>query len=159
MKRERIDILNEMEKAYDIEFTNYQLDILLGNTGGYSRRQTGKTFGLACKAILECLVDDEKNTRIYVILPSTNQIRNFINYLRVLMNKLKIDYKIESNKAVKVNNSIICFKTDSRNELRGLVFDYLLIDDANVLVNVNQYFIQALQDFNPGSTIIEVGTE
>ena len=29
MKRERIDILNEMEKAYDIEFTNFQLDILL----------------------------------------------------------------------------------------------------------------------------------
>ena len=75
------------------------------------------------------------------------------------MNKLKIDYKIESNKAVKINNSIICFKTDNRNGLRGLVFDYLLIDDANVLVNVNQYFIQALQDFNPGSTIIEVGTE
>ena len=74
------------------------------------------------------------------------------------MHKLKIDYKIESNKAVKVNNSIICFKTDNRNGLRGLVFDYLLIDetsfdmrylnaknDGSIIKNIQKYILKKMR--------------
>ena len=47
----KVQIINKMEEVYDIEFTEEQIDVLLGDLSVEIERQKGKTFVIACKAI------------------------------------------------------------------------------------------------------------
>lgn len=159
--KKKTDIVNIMEAVFEIEFTDEQIGVLIADEDAIIKRQRGKTFVIACKAILECLSDDE--SLILVISHNKMQSKMMKDYINVLLHRLEecieMSYLIGTNE-IKINQSTIKLKEDSRDSLRGYrqCFNYILIDDADLVSNINTLFVNLLL-LNVNSIVIGVRTD
>ena len=159
--KDKIDIINIMETAFEVEFTDEQINVLIADEDAIIKRQLGKTFVIACKAILECLSNDESS--ILAISHNKMQSKVMKDYINVLLHRLEnyIEmHYIVGVSEIEINKSTITLKADSRDSLRGCsqCFNYILIDDADLISNINSLFINLLL-LNSNSVAIEVRTE
>lgn len=159
--KKKTDIVNIMEAVFEIEFTDEQIGVLIADEDAIIKRQRGKTFVIACKAILECLSDDE--SLILVISHNKMQSKMMKDYINVLLHRLEecieMSYFVGTNE-IKINQSTIKLKEDSRDSLRGYrqCFNYILIDDADLVSNINTLFVNLLL-LNVNSIVIGVRTD
>lgn len=161
--KKKTEIVNIMETVFKIEFTDEQIGVLIADEDAIIKRQRGKTFVIACKAILECLLSNDNGSFILVISHSRMQSKMMKDYINVLLRRLEehieMSYFIDGDK-IRINQSIIRLKEDSRDSLRHYrqCFDYVLIDDADLVSNVNALFVDLLL-LNENSIVIGVRTE
>lgn len=159
--KKKTEIVNIMEAVFEIEFTDEQIGVLIADEDAIIKRQRGKTFVIACKAILECLSNDE--SLILVISRNKMQSKMMKDYINVLLHRLEecieMSYFIGTNE-IKINQSTIKLKEDSRDSLRGYrqCFNYILIDDADLVSNINSLFVNLLL-LNVNSIVIGVRTD
>lgn len=169
--KKKTDIVNIMETVFKIEFTDEQIGVLIADEDAVIKRQQGKTFVIACKAILECLSSNNDGSLILVISNNKMQSKMMKDYINVLLRRLEdhllccLEDHIEmsyfvGNDRIRINQSIIKLIDDSRDSLRGYrqCFDYVLIDDADLVSNINTLFIDLLL-LNSNSIVIGVRTE
>jgi hypothetical protein len=159
--KKKTEIVNIMEAVFEIEFTDEQIGVLIADEDAIIKRQRGKTFVIACKAILECLSNDE--SLILVVSRNKMQSKMMKDYINVLLHRLEecieMSYFIGTNE-IKINQSTIKLKEDSRDSLRGYrqCFNYILIDDADLVNNINSLFVNLLL-LNVNSIVIGVRTD
>lgn len=161
--KKKTDIVNIMETAFKVEFTDEQIGVLIADEDAIIKRQQGKTFVIACKAILECLSSNDDGSLILVVSHSRMQSKIMKDYINVLLRRLEehieMSYFID-NDGIRINQSIVKLKEDSRDSLRGYrqCFDYVLVDDADLISNINTLFIDLLL-LNSDSIVIGVRTD
>lgn len=126
----KVKVINMMEEIYNIRFTDEQIDVLLGDLSVEIERQKGKTFVIACKAILESIVAT-KPIKIKICVKTKNDLKNMRDYIRVLANKMNIEYTCNKEDSITILNGTIFISPVNNNGLI-CVFPckYLLIDDV-----------------------------
>lgn len=124
----KVQIINKMEEVYDIEFTEEQIDVLLGDLSVEIERQKGKTFVIACKAILESIVATEP-IDIKICVKTKNDLKNMIDYIRVLSNKINIKYTCKKDVITILNGTISIIEVKNSVPHGFLNYEYVLIDD------------------------------
>lgn len=125
----KVKVINMMEEIYNIRFTDEQIDVLLGDLSVEIERQKGKTFVIARKAILESIVAT-KPIKIKIYVKTKNDLKNMRDYIRVLANKMNIEYTCNKEDSITILNGSITIIIIQGNRLFGsFTCDYLLIDD------------------------------
>lgn len=125
---EKVRVINKMEEVYDIQFTDEQIDVLLGDLSVEIERQKGKTFVIACKAILESIVSTEP-IKIKIHVKSKREVKNMKDYIRVLAKKMKLEYKCKEDTIIILNGTIFISPVNDRL-ICVFPCKYLLIDDV-----------------------------
>lgn len=126
---EKVIIINTMEEVYDIQFTDEQIDVLLGDLSVEIERQRGKTFVIACKAILESIVAKEP-IKIKIHVKSKAEVKNMKDYIRVLAKKMKLEYKCKEDIVTILNGTIFISSVNNSGLVCVFPCKYLLIDDV-----------------------------
>lgn len=126
---EKVRVINKMEEVYDIQFTDEQIDVLLGDLSVEIERQKGKTFVIACKAILESIVATEP-IKIKIHVKTKAEVKNMRDYIRVLAKKIKLEYKCKENIVTILNGTIFISPVNNNGLICVFPCKYLLIDDV-----------------------------
>ncbi len=126
---EKVRVINKMEEVYDIQFTDEQIDVLLGDLSVEIERQKGKTFVIACKAILESIVSTEP-IKIKIHVKSKREVKNMKDYIRVLAKKMKLEYKCKEDTIIILNGTIFVSPVNNNGLICVFPCKYLLIDDV-----------------------------
>lgn len=126
---EKVRVINKMEEVYDIQFTDEQIDVLLGDLSVEIERQKGKTFVVACKAILESIVSTEP-IKIKIHVKSKREVKNMKDYIRVLAKKMKLEYKCKEDTIIILNGTIFISPVNNNGLICVFPCKYLLIDDV-----------------------------
>ena len=126
---EKVRVINKMEEVYDIQFTDEQIDVLLGDLSVEIERQKGKTFVIACKAILESIVATEP-IKIKIHVKTKAEVKNMRDYIRVLAKKIKLEYKCKENTVTILNGTIFISPVNNNGLICVFPCKYLLIDDV-----------------------------
>ena len=126
---EKVRVINKMEEVYDIQFTDEQIDVLLGDLSVEIERQKGKTFVIACKAILESIVATEP-IKIKIHVKTKAEVKNMRDYIRVLAKKIKLEYKCKENIITILNGTIFISPVNNNGLICVFPCKYLLIDDV-----------------------------
>ena len=126
---EKVRVINKMEEVYDIQFTDEQIDVLLGDLSVEMERQQGKTFVVACKAILESIVSTEP-IKIKIHVKSKREVKNMKDYIRVLAKKMKLEYKCKEDIITILNGTIFVSPVNNNGLICVFPCKYLLVDDV-----------------------------
>lgn len=126
---EKVRVINKMEEVYDIQFTDEQIDVLLGDLSVEIERQKGKTFVIACKAILESIVSTEP-IKIKIHVKSKREVKNMKDYICVLAKKMKLEYKCREDIITILNGTIFVSPVNNNGLICVFPCKYLLIDDV-----------------------------
>lgn len=126
---EKVRVINKMEEVYDIQFTDEQIDVLLGDLSVEIERQKGKTFVIACKAILESIVATEP-IKIKIHVKSKTEVKNMKDYIHVLAKKIKLEYKCKEDIITILNGTIFISPVNNNGLICVFPCKYLLIDDV-----------------------------
>lgn len=126
---EKVRVINKMEEVYDIQFTDEQIDVLLGDLSVEIERQKGKTFVIACKAILESIISTEP-IKIKIHVKSKREVKNMKDYIHVLAKKMKLEYKCKEDIITILNGTIFVSPVNNNGLICVFPCKYLLIDDV-----------------------------
>ena len=126
---EKVRVINKMEEVYDMQFTDEQIDVLLGDLSVEIERQKGKTFVIACKAILESVVATEP-IKIKIHVKTKAEVKNMKDYICVLAKKMKLEYKCKEDIITILNGTIFISPVNNNGLICVFPCKYLLIDDV-----------------------------